>query len=416
MVVTLVLVAALLGAEPAVPAGAATSAWPTCTTEAQTECVESLSYTSAAGTVTVADPGRATSSGSAPYIVVSGANPGDPMSMVSFTVNNPGTRSIAPNVDTGLEDGTYSFTLRLGAYDPTQVFFRGDPLSITTGQRTDGSFYLSISAKPVPYVRPGPTTTYESCKASGWTCDGESATLFSMSGGIFQNLIPANRPLFRGMWLASNGVSVGFRSTDLLLRKISANAAGPHTVPAGFPTTGLTMENGKALSPAFFKTFVPYTTLQAMLSLAPEEIRQMLTPETVKARITEAGTQTDQPVKLTMGETGVTIDLGITHFSEPNPEITFSSPVSSQGQTTSTTPALSSQPKYSRGKRYLPSSLVKVPAGYRVSRTVVSAASRSVCAVSGTRVVMKKTGTCAVSVTAVKGKSRKVITDRIKVT
>lgn len=386
--------------------------WPSCTTDSQVECVESLTYTTVAGTTNAIDPGGELPplapmvQRTHPYVMVIPANPSNPSSTLNFIVQSPQSTEISPNVRTGLEDGTYSFVIRLGSYDPTQTGLSAEPVSVTTAQRQDGSFTLSVVAKPKPKVMVMSFASADSCKANGWSCDGELGTVRNISGFVFQNLIPTNRPIFRGMWIATNASEFSTPVISIAERKVSAKIAGPHTVPTGFPTTGLTIENGKGVNPGFYRFYLPYSVLEAMLSLAPAEIRSSVTPEMVKATITDAGAQKNQPVTLVSDDKGMTVDLGITHFSAPNPEVTFNSP------SRSTAPASKT---FLKGKKYSISALVKIPNGYKVSRTVVSTASRSVCSISGTRIQMKKTGTCSFTVTATKKAVKKTIKGKVKV-
>ncbi|MEY3587512.1 MAG: hypothetical protein RJA47_108 [Actinomycetota bacterium] len=414
LLVALVLLAPVVASIESRTARAVSSSWPSCTSASQVECVESLSYTTAAGTFTVADPGTPTMN--QPYVNVVGASPSNPSSTVGFSVLSPASTSLAPNVTTGLEEGTYSFVIRLGTYDPTQTGLMGEPVSITNSQQADGTFKLSVTAKPKPRVMAMSQASYESCKASGWTCQGEMATVRNISGFVFQNVIPENRPLFRGMWIATNASDIGFPVVSVLERKVSAKIAGPHTVPDGFPTAGLTMENGKGVNPAFYKFYMPYTVMEAMLSMAPAQIKSSITPEMVKATITEAASQKDQPVTLVTSDTGMTVDLGITHFSAPNPEVTFYTPaqIAAQKSTPTTSSSVTSK-KFAVGKKYLPGDMVTVPSGYRATKTVVSSASRSVCAVSGSRILVKKKGSCSFTVTATKGSARKTIRGKVSV-
>lgn len=410
----------LTQAEQEVSAALQQSSWPSCRTEAQVECVESLSYTTASGTFSATDPGGELPplapmvQRTHPYVTVIPANPSDPSSTLNFVLVNPLSREIAPNVRNGLEDGTYSFVIRLGAFDPTQTGLSADPVSVTTAQRQDGTFTLSVVAKPKPRVMVMSAASDAACKSNDWTCDGESGIVRNISGFVFQNLIPANRPLFRGMWIATNASAFSAPIVSVLERKVSAKVAGPHTVPPGFPTTDLKIENGKGVNPAFYKFYLPYSVLEAMLSMAPAEIRNRITPEMVKAVITEAGTQKNQPVTLVSDEKGMTVDLGITHYSAPNPEVTFNSPAATATPSQSLTP-LRTTKTFAKGKHYAMSSLVSVPAGHRVSKIVISASSRSVCAVSGTRVQMKKKGVCSFSVTTTKKAAKKVIKGKVKV-
>ena len=372
--------------------------------------------------MTVTDPGGELPPGAPlvkrthPYVLVTGANPNDPMTTLGFTVLPVSLTELAPNVRAGLDDGTYSFVIRLGSYDPTQVGLSAEPVSITPAQRPDGTFTLSVVAKPKPKVSVMSAASHAACKAGGWTCDGELGVVRNISGFVFQNVIPANRPLFRGMWVATNASEFGTPSISVLERKVSARIAGPHTVPAGFPSTGLTMENGKGVNPAFYRFYLPYSVIEAMLSLAPAQIRSTITPDMVKATITEAATQKSQPVSLVTSDQGMTVDLGITHFSEPNPEVVFYSPaqIAAQNPAAGSTPSTSAT-NFVVGKKYLPGSLVTVPSGYRVTRTVVGRTSRSVCSVAGTRVLVKKRGSCSLTLSLQKGKIKKSLKKTVKV-
>lgn len=394
--------------------------WPSCTTDAQVECVESLSYTTASGTFTATDPGGELPASAPmvqrthPYVMVIPVSPSDPSATLNFILLNPQSAEIAPNVRAGLEDGTYSFVIRLGAYDPTQTGLSADPVSVTTAQRQDGTFTLSVVAKPKPRVMVMSVASDTACKANEWSCEGEFGIVRNISGFVFQNLIPANRPLFRGMWIATNASVFSAPIVSILERKVSAKVAGPHTVPPGFPTTDLKIENGKGVNPAFYKFYLPYSVLEAMLSMAPAEIRNRVTPEMVKAVITEAGAQKNQPVTLVSDEKGMTVDLGITHYSAPNPEVIFNSPAPIVAPNQSLTP-LPAARTFAKGKKYAMSSLVSVPVGHRISKIVISASSRSVCSVLGTRVEMKKKGTCSFTVTTTKKAAKKVIKGKVKV-
>ena len=398
------------------------SGWPTCTSDAQVECVESLTYTTASGTVTATDPGGELPAGAPlvkrtdPYVLVTGANPSDPMTTLGFSVQPVSLTELAPNVRPGLEDGTYSFVIRLGSYDPTQVGLSGEPVSITPAQRLDGTFTLSVVARPKPKVSVMSAASYAACKAGGWTCDGELGVVRNISGFVFQNTIPANRPLFRGMWVATNASEFGTPTISVLERKVSAKIAGPHSVPPGFPTTGLTMENGKGVNPAFYRFHLPYSVIEAMLSMAPAQIRSSITADMVKATITDAATQKSQPVSVVTSDTGMTVDLGITHFSEPNPEVVFYSPsqLSAQNPASGATTAPAGT-GFAIGKKYTAAKLVTVRSGYKVIRTVVGSASRSVCSASGTSVLVKKRGTCSLTVSLQEGKIKKTLKRNVKV-
>ena len=402
------------------PATALQNSWPSCTTEAQVECVESLTYTTHSGTFNVSDPGGELPPGAplvqrtAPYVLVTPPNTAIAGSTLSFTVLSPTSTELAPNVRSGLEEGTYSFVIRLGSYDPTQTGLSAEPVSITPSQRPDGTFTLSVVVRPKPVVRVMSAASHAACKVDGWTCDGESGVVRNISGFVFQNLIPANRPLFRGLWVATNASEFSIPSISTLTRSVSASVAGPHTVPAGFPTAGLTMENGKGVNPAFYKLYVPYSIIEAMLSMAPAEIRSTLTPAMVRAKITEASSQKDQPVALTMGESGMTIDLGITHFSAPNPEVTFLTP-SQVAAPAQSTPVSGAQRTYSKGKTYPVSTMVSIPSGHKVTRIVVARSSVSVCSASGVRIRVKKAGTCSFSVVTAKKSTSRTIKGKVKV-
>jgi len=197
------------------------------------------------------------------------------------------------------------------------------------------------------------------------------------------------------MWVATNASEFSIPSLSLLERKISAQIAGPHTVPSGFPTEGLSMEDGKGINPAFYKFHVPFSALEGMLSMAPSEIRNSITPEMIKASITDAGTQKEQAVTLASDDKGLTIDLGLTHFSAPNPVVTFYTPAQVAASNQLLTAA-----RFLKGKSYAVSRLVKISSGYKVSKIVIGSSAKSICTATGTKIKMKKKGTCVFTVTS----------------
>lgn len=406
---------------PATAAGMPTF-WPKCTTTEQVECVESLSHTSTAGTITeYENPGEGGTGITVRVSIteISGSLPPGMDATALRTLNYELTDTANPvlgaGVFDGLPDGTYRFRLRLGSFDPTLTSIAGDPIAISWEKRSGGDFVLDITAKPKPFVTMIGFANIQQCMSSSWACAGEVGVKRAIAGAVNQHPTTSEREKVRGIWIATNASSFSSPRIDIANKKITTQAAGPHTVPDGFPLDGLTLEGGKGLNPGFYKAFVPYGVLQAMLDKAPAELRSFITPETVKAKIAEAGATKDQPVAVVSDNKGVTIDLQITHFSAPNPEITFSTP-STPATTTPSTPATtaptssstsSSSKTLKVGKRLAGSALVKAPKGFKVVSVTVSKSSSKVCTARGTTVQAKKTGKCSFTVTMRKGKTAK---------
>lgn len=381
----------------------------------QVECVESLSVQTLSGVSQIQNPG-APSDGdqpASPYVSV--MKPSDQMPTLNYSIVNPADPVSGPGSYAGLEDGTYSFAIRLGSLDPSFTGISGDPVSVVTSLRSDGSFLLSVTAKPKPFI--SVMSSVQSCISSNWSCDGEVGVQRNISGFVVTHPTEQLRSKIRGSWVATNASSFSTPQFSISERKVAAAAAGPHTVPAGYPLDGLAIESGKGLNPAFYKAFVPYSVLELMLELAPADLKSYLTPETVKAKISEAGSQKDQSVSVTSTELGVVVDLGLTHFSAPNPEITF------QKKETVSPPAI--QPaapdlnkkaaSVSPGKKFSPSSFIKVPSGYKISSVKVRISSSKVCSVSGSKILAKKPGKCSYSVVLRRGRSTKAVSASVTV-
>jgi hypothetical protein len=423
--ITRVLITTIACTAASLPAASGASAapfafWPSCEVAGQTECVESLSYDTGSGVVTVAAPGApAGDAPTQPYVsVVKTMMPGLGASsaMLNFSVMNPNSATVAAGVSAGVDEGTYTITLRLGSTDPSFVGVQADPVSVTPTAHGDGTFSLTIVAKPKPFV--SSMNGYEACQAGGWMCQGDIGTVRNISGFVAEHPTAAVRDAIRGSWVATNASAFSTPQLSLAERKLTTSAAGPHFVPDGYPTDGLVMEGGRGLNPAFYKAFVPFSVLEVMLAKVPAELRTYLTPETIRAKIAEAGASREQPVSVTLTERGVIVDLGLVHFSAPNPEITFLAPTPAGPGTTpgTSSPGTSSPgkapvkaPRVAVGKKFSPTSYVKVPAGYRVVSVSVKSSSKKVCVASGTKITGKKKGTCAYSVVVAKGKTRRTL-------
>ncbi len=382
----------------------------TCAAEVTTDCIESLSYSTEGGLFVVTNPGgdptQVRIGDKQPRVVANFSSPTTTQRVLNISLSNPIATSkwslsagVKRTLTTGLVDGTYTLVLHLRTFVPEHFQMVGDPISVTRDDQADGSIKVTIVVKPKPWLTVD-GSTYQTCLANNWNCEGNIANMSAIhiSTFSFSNSSFASVPGRREMWVAANGLMSSMPSISIADRTISASVAGPHTVPPDYPTAGLVMENGKGLNPAFYKAFVPYAMLEAMLSMTTEDIKRQINLGMVSSTIADGKSRVNQPVKIDVGETGITIDLGLTHFSALNPVIKFSKPK-----------------KYSVGKRYNPALLVSVPSGYRISKVIINSSSKSICRVSGPKIVMTKKGACSLTVTTLKGNKRKTITGTVKV-
>jgi hypothetical protein len=384
----------------------------TCAAEVSTDCIESLSYSTEAGLFSVTNPGGDPTQkigDQQPKVRASFSSPTSTQRVLNISLSNPTatfkwsiSAGVKRTVTTGLVNGTYTLVLHLRTFVPENFWMVGDPISVTRVDQADGSIKMTIVIKPKPWITPD-GSTYQTCLANNWNCEGNIADMSAIgihtSSYTSSESVPGfSVPGRREMWVASNGWSTSMPRISIADRTISASLEGPHTVPPDYPTDGLMMENGKGLNPAFYKAFVPYAMLEAMLSMTTEDIKRQINLGMVSSTIAEGKSRVDQPVKIELGETGITIDLGLTHFSALNPVIKFSKPK-----------------KFSVGKRYVPAQLVSVPSGYRISKVIINSSSKSICRVSGPKIVMTKKGACSLTVTTLKGNKRKTIKGMVKV-
>lgn len=225
----------------------------------------------------------------------------------------------------------------------------------------------------------------------------ESGTL-STSGRVAQcELIPMN-----GAWMTANanGFEFGARTKSVksdIPWEFKFNASAPHMIKSGMlesqPTSGFGIYNHGPFSgtdlvnPAEMRMWVPDSYVRALGYASGSE---MLSAMTVTA---EDGQPTSPSVVASSG--GHQIDLGIAHYSSPNPTVSFS-PGKLFVRATD-------HPKMRVGKPTSQASLLKV-AGLKVdkkSKVMISvkASSSRICRKSGTAVKALKVGTCSVQVT-----------------
>lgn len=418
----ILLTVAVLAAGLAAPAGRAAAfdlpaLWPSCANAAQSACVETLTRTAPDGTVTTyAQPGGDGGDVHVAAYRLSIAGPSGTLELLNFELTDPADPVLGAGSYVGLDAGTYRFVLRLGTFDPSVTALSAHGASIAW-QKQDGNFVLTVTATPAPHIGVIGADEYAACVADSWACTGSVGVQRAISGVVVQHPDAAERDTVRGVLITTNASYFSSPKIDLANRTISVDAAGPHYVPASYPTDGLTSEAGKALNPAFYAAHVPYRVVQAMLDRAPEQLKGYLTADTVKARIAQAGTMSDQPIMVSVDDDGVTVDLGLTHFSAPNPEIRFlaTDPAGAGHNDSSPQTGTGTDGAYRKGRKVAASKLVSVPKGFKVTVVKVAAASRTVCRTSGKSVLLRAAGTCTVTVTVAKASRRRTLTATISV-
>lgn len=232
---------------------------------------------------------------------------------------------------------------------------------------------------------------------------------------------------FSGAWAEANaqGFSwsyapqnpiIGIPTTDApIANKLTFQASAPHFKPqvASQPLEVIAARVQVFLPTAYFRT-LGYATLDEF--------------DASSYSVVTADGQTTSP-KVTKRSDGLVINLGISHYSAPNPEVTFvvkgnpiptsdslaSTPVLTRTKTATATTTQPPALKVLSAKKGTPVSQARIARELGISLAatkkvvlVVSGASLKICQVSGTSIRGLKKGTCSVSlkVTAKNGKTK----------
>lgn len=389
------------------------SVWSACSVGQVEYCVELLEHTVNGSTQSygaAAQPQGEAPSGPAVRVMTVSAGG---FVTLNAQITTPELFTHSSGVATGLDDGVWRIVIRTGTFDPTLMGIQAQPVDVSVEKESDGTFRIDVSAQPAPLVGvDGPS--FVSCAQSNWgaSCEPTVAIVRNISLVAATHPGAPERDAVRGSWIATNASMFSSPTINMAARSISAQAAGPHYVPVGFPTTGLVAEGERHLNPGFYKAFVPWSVLTVMLDRVPAELKTLVTPDKVKATIAEQASRLDVSVTLSATDAGLAVTLPVTHFSAPNPQIVFSALTNPAGSTTTTTPTATKPSVYRKGKSATVTSIVKVPKGFKVSRVVTS--TKKVCTASGSKVKFVGKGKCTFAVTSKKG--RKVVTTKKTVT
>lgn len=425
---------------------AAFAYFPKCTTADQEFCIElfEINLDSGGGVQEITDPTGNTEHYLQVFISDSYSGPAGTLGMggmfPSLSINyiDPDNyRALDAARDStvvGLDAGTYRTVIRIGDYDPSYMLLSGDHVDYEVTKGTDGYFTVDLTARPKPYggvvVLDGDMSMMNACVASKWIANCVSnnpyrsylLTSFTMAG------TPAQRESLRGTWLATNASTFSLGTVNIATGEFGVNVAGPHYLPDDFgPAEGSKIDpvNGRQIAPAYFKMFMPYTSIAAVLKqvigidVSVELVKAFLQqPKDVLAgtiekvtgkNVTETTQQLD--FDTATDPTGVIIDFNIDHYSAPNPRLTIgrgSKSIKGNGA------VIRPITKAARGKTYKSKTLFSPATGTSVTK--VKSSTTKICKTVGTSVKMLKPGNCKLSVTTSKSRKSASTSVVIKIT
>ena len=328
------------------------SYFPVCKTDSQEFCIEKFEFT-ATGAATQDLTSTAASSRTNPYLEVfisqnytgPSKTPGQGNLFPSLSINyqyipgvswSPPTK---PKTLDGIPDGGYRTVLRMGDYDPSYLFLTGKYEAYTVTKGSDGYFTVDLTVKPTPVASVvelnSDKSALNACEAGDWVtnCESNSAFRRYVLASFAMTSDAAERDLMRGTWISTNASTFSLGKVDLAAGIFDVAAKGPHYVPTDFGIPGLTTENGRELTPAFFEMFVTLPAVAKMLSQVagrdvsldlakqaiadPSKIFEGTIDEAVAGRVTEK----TQQLTMTPGDSGLRVNFNLTHFSAPNPTL-----------------------------------------------------------------------------------------------
>lgn len=255
----------------------------------------------------------------------------------------------------------------------------------------------------------------KACLANKWltNCESNKPERSYLLSSFTMAATAAQRETLRGTWLATNASTFSLGTVNIATGEFGVNVAGPHYLPTDFgPVDGALIENGRQVAPAFFKMFMPYTSIAAVLKqvigidVSVELVKAFLSqPKDVLAGTIEkvtgkTVTEAAQQLDFTIDDDGVIIDFNIDHYSAPNPRLTVgrgSKSIKGNGA------VIRPVTRAAKGKTYKSKALFSPATGTSVTK--VKSSTTKVCKTVGTSVKMLKPGTCKLSVTT--SKSRK---------
>jgi len=411
------------------------ASFPSCTTTDQEFCVESLSFTPDGGTPTqVTEPATSSQSDtSKPYLnagfffsaytgpSTNADGTGLLPTMNANLFNNSGfPRSAA--IRDGLAEGTYTYRLRTGDFDPTYVVIQGDWINHTVEKGADGYFTLEVTARPLTFL--SVSSNIGKCLASNWKtdCEGETATRRWLGGAFVMHGNAQTRDVSRGTAISTTAsyIRPSAPAANGPEAKQRLTVAGPHFVPDGFLTSGKT-ENGRYLNPAVYKMYLPYAATVRSLALAnitttEDGIKKYLADPKNSIYsgtiVNEAGITVKKGLTVTAMEKGVLVNFNLDTFSAPNPTLYMSNP--DRVRTTATSgAAISPLRAVKKGQKVSRTTLLGASPGTKIGTT--TSKSPKVCSIAGSTVRALKAGTCNLSVTISTMSGGKAVLSKVNV-
>lgn len=431
--------------------------FPGCTATDQEFCVELLEVTlDAGGGTTVIEPSKRDRQygfqDTGPMVSVfmsqpytgPDTQPSDVATSLNINyANDTGfTKDISETGD-GLLPGVYRVRVRVGDFDPSQMFLNGDFVAYTIERGVDGYFTIDVSARPTPnaavVVWNDDSTALQNCRDSNWahSCEANRSYRHYLLTSFSTNRDPTRRAVLRGSWTATTGSEFSTPYFNITTGSLAAKLAGPHFLPLDFGDLSGTIKETyggveRQVNPAFYKTYITYSSIAHTLSgwtrlnITADQVKEFMSqPSSVLVGYIRGltGSEVPQNLSYTIQANGVLVDFNVKHFSRVDPRVQVVNPVQTPSQQTNVTTTPSPQAESLRKpsklrngaemstlkraapkKSYKSKALFAPAAGTSVKKIV--SRSKSVCTTSGTKVKMLRAGQCRLAVTAVKkGKS-----------
>ena len=328
------LVTTALGVGPDIAAAVAGSEaplhntpWPVCVEATDQYCLEGLTITPPGGEERDVD--TPTSGGySEPWVVVSSYenNMGWINIAVAFYKDLVGFPT--SGTEEGIDEGVYGIRIRLGSYIPSYLLAQGLVQDFKTSVSEDGNRTVEMSLSPKLVARPGSP----GIACGGFTnlppeCETASAAVKNYLQ-VTLMMVPETEPLAnqtRDIWISTNASSFTHPTFNIDERSVSAMASGPHYLPVDYSENCAAEDlesdgTGKCLTPAFYVTYIPFKTISFLTNVPIEILKSFISEDAIRAEV--AG-EVARNIDLVVSDSGITVDLNIRHFSQPNPKIKF---------------------------------------------------------------------------------------------
>lgn len=296
----------------------------------------------------------------------------------AFTIGHGTTSAIT--TDDGDSTFTYTFSSEI------EKSYSGDaPDGIRSGQSNFAEWLLTAAA----------TRFTESIHVQIWPRDHLLDSSKSATGcGYYP---------FEGAWAEANAISFSWRYSSALFPSSVAPATVPNKLSFTAQNFHYLPQNGQdplEVMPARIQVFMPAAYFTALGYSSLSEF------DSTSYSVTAEDGQVVSP-SITPRDNGLLINLGVQHYSSPNPTIIFKSKILSAVPNTSSTTSTLPKAAFTLSTRKLTSATslaknagISVAKGATVSLRVVPTSSK-ICRITGVVLKSIKLGTCKITVTTV---------------